>query len=48
MKNCIGEDVEKMKLSYIAGGKINLEIYTEQFDMSTNTQKAQNYACYEI
>ena len=45
MKNCIGEDIEKMKLSYIADGSVNLQIHLEQHGMCTNTQKAQNYIC---
>ena len=47
MKNCIGEDVEENK-TIITGGSVNLQIYVEQFGLSTNTQKAQNYNCRNI
>lgn len=29
-ENCVGEDAEKMKLSPIAGGNVNPQIYVEQ------------------
>ena len=43
MKKCMGDDVEKMKLS--DSWSANLYINVEQTDLSTNIQKARNYAC---